>query len=328
MHERAALHRTVRPATPPDLMIRFLSLALLAAALPLAASAQPAPRAMPGVPARIAALAGRLDLAPDQRARLDAVAARYAGQTDAAALWAASADLQSVLTPEQTAALAARRTERRAAPRDGARRARPERRAARPERRARPGAQRDPATAERRAAVQTIRTEFAPRAEALRTSLRAGQLTPAQFAEQSRALRAEAMQRLDATRTPEQRQRAEQMRARRDAAKAARVRALSLTAEQQRALDGLAAERLAERARTAPVRTAPDRGAARPDAAQRQQRGDAMRAERDAMRTRAAAILTPQQAATESIHAALAHSGRPDGGARRGARGAGRRGRN
>ncbi len=303
-------------------MTRFLSLAFLAAALPLAASAQPARRAMPDVPARVAALAGRLDLAPDQRTRLDAVAARYAGQTDAAALWAASAELQSVLTAEQTAALAARRTERRAAPRDGARRARTER-SARPDRSTRPGAQRDPATAERRAAAQAVRTEFAPRAEALRTSLRAGGLTPAQFAEQSRALRAQQMQRLDATRTPEQRQRAEQMSTRREATEAARIRALSLTADQQRALDGLAAERLAER-----VRTSPERGAARPDAAQRQQRMETMRAERAAMQTRAAAILTPQQAATEAIHAALAHSARPDRGARSGVRGAGRRGRN
>ncbi len=305
-------------------MTRFLSLAFLAAALPLAASAQPARRAMPDVPARVAALAGRLDLAPEQRARLDAVAARYAGQTDAAALWAASAELQSVLTAEQTAALAARR----AAPREAARSARTGRgarseRGARPARRARAAAQRDPATAARRAAAQAVRTEFAPRAEALRTSLRAGALTPAQFAEQSRALRAQQMQRLEATRTPEQRQRADEMRTRREAAKAARVRALGLTAEQQRALDGLAAERLAAR-----VRMAPERGAARPDAAQRQQRMETVRAERAAMQTRAAAILTPQQAATEAIHSALARSARPGRAARSGARGAGRRGRN
>ena len=288
-------------------MTRLLPLAFLAAALPLAASAQPAQRTMPDVPARVAALGQRLALAPDQQARLDAVAARYAGQADAAALWAASAELQSVLTAEQTASLAARLdTDRRMAARAGARRtgaARNQRPARRDvPRDATPG---DPATAERRAAGRAVREEVAPRAEALRTRLRAGQITAAQFAEQARALRADAEQRLDATRTPEQRQRAAEMRARLDAAKAARVRALNLTADQQRAFETLAAERLA-----AHVRMAPDRGAVRPDPAERQQRLEAMRAERDAMRTRALAILTPQQAATEAVHTALMQGGR------------------
>ncbi|HEX9950984.1 MAG TPA: hypothetical protein VGB53_04390, partial [Rubricoccaceae bacterium] len=131
-------------------MIRFLSVAVLAAALPLAASAQPTGRpAPPDVPARVAALAQRVTLTPDQRSRLDGVSARYAGQTDAAALWAAAAEIQALMTPEQTTALLARRGTRADRP-DGAR-----------AEGARPGARREGARrdAARRGGAQPAREE-------------------------------------------------------------------------------------------------------------------------------------------------------------------------
>lgn len=301
-------------------MIRFLSAAVLAAALPLAASAQPARRsAPPDVPARVAALAQRVTLTPDQRQRLDAVSARYAGQTDAAALWAVSAEIQALMTAEQTAALLARRgarADRPDGPRPGARRD-----GARPlngrggRRASAEGRAADPA----RDAARAVREEFRPRMEALRGRLQAGQITAAEFADQSRALRAETETRLDATRTPEQRQRAAAMRTRREAAVQARIRALGLTAGQQDALRALAAETRPE-ARPVP-------GAARPDAAGRQRLTAPRRAAHEARRARVEAILTPQQRATMAVHAALAHAGRAAGRRGDGPRGPGRRGR-
>lgn len=301
-------------------MTRFVSRAILALAFSaplLAASAQPARRpAPPDVAARIAAASARLTLTPDQQSRLDGVAARYRGQTDGAALWAAAVDIQGLLTPAQTDVLQMRR--------DGVR---PGRRAEMPRagmgRSGRGGrtaaAPRNPVRAESREAARAVRAEFAPRAQALRDGLRAGRITDAAFAEQSRALRAEAQARLDAARTPEQRQRAREMRTRREAAKAARVRALGLTSQQQSAFAALAAERV----RAAPER--PDRGTA-PGAAPHQQM-EARRADREALRARAGAILTPQQKATAAVHAALARAGRAEGERGRGRHGA-RRGGN
>ena len=220
----------------------------LAAALPLfaaAAAAQPAPRVLPDVPARIAALAPRLALTPDQQARLDGVAARYAGQTDAAALWAAAADVQALLTDAQTTALAERRAGRREGARDGAR-------------------------AGRRGESGNAR----------RTAPRPG--------------RAGSEARREAAGTSDE-QPAADRRVRHEAAQAARVRVLGLTAEQQTALSTLAAER---------VRSEP--GA--PDAARR--------AGREALRARAETILTPRQRAIQAVHSALAHAGRAGHGRR------------
>ena len=230
-------------------MPRLALRAALAAALPLfaaAAVAQPAPRALPDVPARVAALAPRLALTPDQQARLDGVAARYAGQTDPAALWAAAADVQALLTDAQTTALAERRAGSRAERRDGAR-----------------GARRDGGRDSRRDGAR------------------------------------------DAARTPEQQQRAAEMRTRREATQAARVRALGLTQAQQDALRGLAADRV----RTAPFAADPA----------------ARRADREALRARAETILTPRQRAIQAVHGALAHAGRRDGDRRGERRGDSRR---
>ncbi len=307
----------------------ILALAFSAPLLAGPASAQPAQRpARPDVSARIAAVSAGLALTPDQQSRLDGVAARYRGQSDGAALWAAAAEIQGVLTPAQTDALQPRRDGARPPRRDGAgprgRQGASRQGAARRSGRAgrADAAPADPARAEARQAARAVRAEFAPRAQALRESLRAGRVTDAAFAEQSRALRAEIQARLDATRTPEQRQRAQEMRTRREAAKAARARALGLTPQQEAAFAALAAERV----RTAPER--PDRSAARPDAATRRQQMETRRAAREALRTRAEAILTPQQKATVAVHAALARAGRSAGerghghhGARRGAGG-------
>ena len=296
-------------------MTRFMTRAALVLALPLfaaAALAQPAPRrAAPDLPARIAALSSSLSLTADQQTRLAAVGSRYAGQTDSGAAWQAAADVQAVLTEAQIASL---RTPRA----DGGRAGRPHARAMRRGgmdrggmgRRGGPG--RAPQSAEataQREAVRAVRADFAPRAEALRTRLRAGQISAADFADAARALRADARQRLDATRTPEQRQRASEMRARREAATAARERALGITAQQTSALREIAAERV----RLAPerVRLVPERGAERPDQDAIRARAEATRADRAALRTRAAAVFTPQQKAVAKIHRALVHTGRP-----------------
>ncbi len=281
-------------------MTRPLVLAVLAAALPIAAAAQPASRpAPPDVSVRAAALG--LTVTPDQQARISAVGARYAGQTDAAALWAASSEIGALLTPEQVAALAPARGARRDGARPGGARGRRggmrpgardgRRDGARGGRRgeARPGRAADDPS---RAAMRGIRVEFAPRVRALREQRRAGQITPAQFADQQRALRAEVETRLDAVRTPEQRQRTAEMRARRDAAQAARTRVLGLTPQQQQALDALRTSR--------PART-------------EGQTPEARRAAGEARRAQAAAVLTPPQRATLAVHSALTrgrHAGR------------------
>ncbi|HEX9953392.1 MAG TPA: hypothetical protein VGB53_16595, partial [Rubricoccaceae bacterium] len=134
--------------------------------------------------------------------------------------------------------------------------------------------------------------------------------------------RAEMETRLDAARTPEQRQRATEMRSRREAAEAARVRALGLTSAQQDALRALWAE---TRPEATPGRPAP--GTARPSADERQRLMESRRTEQDARRARVETILTPQQRATIAVHAALSHAGRQDGSRGNGPRGQGRRGR-
>ena len=294
-------------------MQRLLSLALAALTLAGPALAQDgARRTPPDVSARIASLGTRLNVTADQQARLDAVAARYRGQTDEAATWAAAAEVQAILTDAQTSALRARparavRPERGAESRSDVRRRAGRRASARPDRAE--AAPRDPQSSERRAAGRALRNEFAPRAQALRDDLRAGRITDAEFATRSQALRAEIEARSDAARTPEQRQQVAERRARREAGEAARVRALGLTAQQRGALQALNAER---------VRTAqPERGTARPDAARRP-RTEAGRATRDTVRARAAEILTPQQEAIMAVHRALTGGGRGHRGAREG----------
>lgn len=112
-------------------------------------------------------------------------------------------------------------------------------------------------------------------------------------------------------RTPEQRQKAAEARTRREAAEAARVRALGLTAQQQAELREIAAERV----RLAPPRLASD--AARPSRDDVRARMEAARPAREALRTRAEAVLTPEQKATVAIHNALTHGRRPEASARR-----------
>lgn len=298
-------------------MPRLSSRAALLLALPLFAAvavAQPAPRrAAPDLPARIAALSSGLSLTADQQTRLAAVGSRYAGQTDPGAAWQAAVDVQAVLTEAQIASLRTPRADAGRAGRQGARAEGPRRGGRGMARRGmdrRGSAGRAPQSAEataQREAARAVRAEFAPRAEALRTRLRAGQISAADFADASRALRTEAAQSLDATRTPEQRQQAAAARARRDAATATRERVLGITAQQTRTLEEIAAER---------IRLAPERGAERPDRDALRARAEATRVDREALRTRAEAVFTPQQKSIAKVHRALVHAGRPDGGRR------------
>ncbi len=272
----------------------------LAVALPSVAQT---PGRTRDVASRLARVTGGLSVTAAQQQQIDALAARYATPQPGDS-WRLAADVAAVLTPQQidglrTAGEARRsdaqrgdrtRAERRergtrAGRRDGARLGR-----------AGDGRAERPAglTEAQREQMRTTRQAQRAEMQALVERFRGGALSDAAFTAERDALRARHRAATDAALTPEQRQARATAEQRRAAAEQARVQALRLTDAQQRALEALRLERL----RTSPART--ERGA-RPSDAER----EAMRSRAAAMRTRADEILTPEQRAVVAVHRAL-----------------------
>lgn len=339
-HKTAELARTVDPdplgVVPPPFSTPMIRLTFarrtglaLAVGLGVAAatSAQPADRARPDAAALIERATSTLTLTADQQAALTGLAGR-AVDSEAGALWGLAADVEAVLTDAQVAQLReaqeAHQTKGRGARGDRARRPQGDRmrgrRGERPEGRPAEGRRSEGArpdrprsTDDQRAAARAIAEEGRPRAEALVERFRAGELSDDAFVAEARALRDEAASRLGEA-LPEQAARMQEAAARRDAAEAARDEALGLTADQKKALEALALDRL---------RNAPARPDVRPPLDEdgrldRQAFREAVRAQREAARpARAAAraeadaVFTAEQKDILTVHRALA------GGARR-----------
>lgn len=267
----------------------FVSAAALLLSLPAAAQRTP-----PTAAERVERLAERLDISGDQRAELDALAARHADAQPGAS-WSLAADLADVLSDEQVAALRSERGERRRGRRgemrrrgrDGARGA------------SRRGADRLPE--ETRERMRGLRDEARAERRALVERFRSGALDAAAFEAERRELRDATRARMAALLPAELQSRHSERAQRRELQRAARADALGLTAEQQQRLRALRLDAL----RSAPAR--PDRDALREMSrderrALRDAHRDARRAQRDA----AADVLTERQREVLAIHRALA----------------------
>ncbi|WP_412068373.1 hypothetical protein [Rubrivirga sp. IMCC43871] len=274
----------------------------------VAADAQPAAQA-PALDARLDRLAQGLSLDARQQAALDAVAATYA-DADRADLWAAAAEVASVLTDEQTAQLQTYARGRR----DGARSARGARGVQRGagRGRARRGtrsdrgdrAERTPLTDAQRTALRTIREETRTQTEALADQYRAGDLSADQLTARVRQLRADAVTRSAALLPAEAATRLRERAAQRDAESDARDAALGLTAAQRQAM---VAQRTA--------RQGPDLRPYLDDQGRLDRR--ALRDAQREQRTEREPVLSDEQRAVVLIHAAIAgrggRQGRHDG---------------
>ena len=305
-----------------------LLLGLLFAA---AASAQPAPRSLADRLAR----AG-LDLTAQQAAALDAAAAQArSGDRQPGALWSLAGDVEDILTPAQIEGLMAMQADRRTGRGDRARGARTQRgrrgRGMRGARRQLDGAarrERPRRTDADRAAMREARQAARAEREAITERFRSGALDAAAFRAQMAQLRERQRAERMASATPEQRERASAMRARRDEAKAAREAALGLTEAQVRELEAIRLERIRLRPPALDLRPhldadgQLDRASARE--ARRAQRAS-LAPEMEALRARADAVLSDDQRATLAIHRMLARGARADRAGQRGERPRGRR---
>ncbi len=218
---------------------------LLGLGLVVAAAAQPA-----GLDARLDRLTQGLTLTADQSSALDALGTQYA-QADRADLWAAAAQVSSILTDAQIdqlqQAVADRRGEgrgergMRGADRRGSRGDRGPRgdRAGRGDRSDR--ADRTPLDDAQRQALREIRADVRSQVEALTDQFRAGSLSDDAFVAQTRAVRDEGVRRSAAVLPADAAARLTGREAQREASEAARDRALGLTAAQK---DQMQAQRL------------------------------------------------------------------------------------
>lgn len=305
----------------PALLHRIGLAVLLGLGVAVAADAQP-----PGLDARLDRLTEGLDLRADQSAALDAIAARYA-EADRADLWAAAAEVASVLSADQIdhlqQAAPSRRAERGEARREGPRmrgardgERRP--RGARGERQ--PRGERGPQLSDdQREALREIRDDVRTRTEALVAQLRDGAIDDDEFVARTRALREEGARRGAEVLPAEAAERMAAMQARREAAEAARERALGLTEAQKAHLQARRLDR---------IRRAPERPDVRPTLGEggrvdREAFRDAMREQRGragAGRGDAADVLTEDQRDVVFLHRALAGGERGRRGRHRGGR--------
>ena len=319
-------HLSIAMTRPSRFLHRAGLAVLLGLGVAAVADAQPAARL--GVDARLDRLTDALDLSADQSSQIDALGERYA-DADRAGLWAAAADVASILTDAQLDQLqqaASRHGDRRPARGERGRRPRGEQ-ARRPhgERRARPdgarrqrGGDRAELSDAQREALRAIHEETREQTEALVTQLREGALSEDEFVEQTRALREDAMRRSADVLPDEAAERMAAHRAQRDAETAARERALGLTDAQKARLQSERLDRVRE---------------GRPDVRpyldedgrlDREAMRDAMRERHEAARAAREAdpVLTAEQQAVVFLHGALAGRGHgPDSGRmRRGGR--------
>jgi hypothetical protein len=275
-----------------------------------------------GLDARLSRLTQGLDLTAQQATSLDALAERYA-DADRADLWAAAADVSSILTDAQVdqlqQAAEARRAERREGRgergRHGERRARPDGDRSAEGRRPRGDrGERVQLTDEQREALRAIRTDVRERTEALVTQFREGDLSEDAFVAQTKALRDEAARRSAEALPTEAAERLAERRQRREAEQAAREAALDLSAAQKAAFQSRRLDRVRE--------GGPDLRPFLDDDGRldRQALREAQRARREAARAAREAdpILTDAQADVAFLHRAIA--------GRRGMRGHGGRG--
>ena len=324
-------HLSIAMTRPSRFLHRAGLAVLLGFGVAAVADAQPAARL--GVDARLDRLTDGLDLSSSQSAQLDALAERYA-DADRAALWAAAADVASILTDAQVdqlqQAAASRRGEGRAARGERGRRPQVEQggeqaRRPRGQRLARPdgdgrqrGGDRAQLSDAQREALRAIHEETREQTEALVTQLREGALSEDQFVERTRALRDDAMRRSADVLPDEAAERLAAHRAQRDAETAAREQALGLTDAQKARLQSERLDRVRE---------------GRPDLRphldedgqlDREAMRDALRERREEARAEreAAPVLTAEQQAVVFLHGALAGRGHgPDRGRmRRGGR--------
>ncbi|PAP78424.1 hypothetical protein [Rubrivirga marina] len=273
-----------------------------------------------GLDARLDRLTQGLDLTAEQTSSLEDLAERYA-DAERADLWAAAADVSSILTDAQIDQLQQAAEARGAERREG----RGERGQRRAERRARPDGERPTRgrrqradrpygdrgervqlTEEQRDALRAIRSDARERIEALVTQFRAGDLSEDQFVARTKALRDEAVRQSVAALPAEAAQRLGERLQQRDAETAAREAALDLTEAQKATFQS----RMLDRVREGRPDLHPyldengqfDRDALRE--AQRERR-EAARAEREALRERADPLLTDEQKAIVAVHRAL-----------------------
>ena len=303
-----------------DRLHRVAAAALLG--LGVAASAQTAP----GLDARLDRLTGGLTLTAEQQVQIDALGTRYA-DADRAGLWSAATDLADVLTDAQVAQLRQSVEAGRGERPDGERRARGERggrgergagrrgrggEGARGERAEGRRGDRPQLTDEQREALRAVRGDVRQQTEALVGRLRDGSITDAAFAEQVREIREAGARRSAELLPAEVAQQMAQRRAERDAADAARERALGLTAAQKARLQTLGLDRVRDHE---PMDVRPyldedgavDRDAMREAMRERREAQRATRGEtRGETRDEAADVLTEEQRDLTFLYGALA----------------------
>ncbi|MEO0558117.1 MAG: Spy/CpxP family protein refolding chaperone [Bacteroidota bacterium] len=280
------------------------------------------------------------DLTDTQKSQLDALTIPSRQDRQPGDAWGVAANATDILTADQIETLLAARDEAISKRGDRARRGGKARmgrgqrgrmgRGLRRGARARAGGPQ--LSEEQREALRESRQAARGEREALVEQFRSGAIDASTFQSRSEALREQQQAARRANATPEQIERMEAAQERRDAAKAAREAALSLTSAQKEQMEAIRLER---------IRMSPGAPDLRPylDAdgqLDRQALREARRAQREemsdermALRQRAESILTDEQKATIALHRMMARGQRVGraGEGRRGMRGAGRRGR-
>ena len=300
---------------------RFAAFVFFAAVVAPPLAAQPAHRASSAD--AVQRLSESLKLDDAQATRLDAIAARYAGEPEPGQGWQLAAEIENVLTPVQVESLAAQRTERREARRGdrGQREIRPrgQRRdgARRGARRGGHGRHADLSESDRTALRQIHETARTERNE-LVAALRSGTLSADAFEAQSRALRERTREQARALLPADAVAKMDERHERRETAKAARIDALDLSAAQQGQLRALRIESL----RTRPERL--DREARRAmSESEREAHRAEMREQRQARRAAVESVLTDEQVRIQTVHDALVGPRGRRGRGHRGMRGRG-----